>query len=77
MSNFSQWFLVKNTTKPAFKGLLVIVKSMEHLMLNQSDILICGGYFILIIASIKAVVLLVHEPQQFHVDLELPIAERR
>ena len=77
MSNFAQWFLVKNTTKPALKGLLVIVKSMEHLMLNQSDILICGGYFILIIASIKAVVFLIYEPQQFHAGLELSIAERR
>lgn len=76
MSNFSQWFLVKNTTKPAFKGLLVIVKSMEHLMLNQSDILICGGYFVLIITSIKSVVLLIYEPHQFHVGLELSIAER-
>lgn len=76
MSNFSQWFLVKNTTKPAFKGLLVIVKSMEHLMLNQSDILICGGYFVLVVASIKALVFLVYESQQLHVGFKLSIAER-
>ena len=77
MSNFAQCFLVKNTIKPAFKDLLAIVKSMEHLLFNQSDILISSGYFVLIIASIKSMVLLVYEPHQFHVGLELPIAKRR
>ena len=77
MSNCAQCFLVKNTIKPAFKGLLVIAKSMEHLMLNQSNIFIGGRYPVTSIASIKAFVFLVYEPQQFHAGLELSIAERR